>query len=206
RDAPVGLEQLGLARGRDRLEAVTPVEADRPLRRGPGADQHAARAQAAQMTEQHAADAAPLAARQDIGVTDEIDVTHRLGAHDAEQPVVLLMPPEHDPGGDLAIELVARHVGLVPAVGRDHPAVGLSGGVDDREYGGALVATTGADHAHDAILLSDWYRASPQPLIPAQAGIQDLVAGDVALGPRFRGDERTVLRSDTGLQNRISAT
>src|SRR6202022_4657096 len=62
------------------------------------------------------------------------------------------MAPERDSGGDLAIELVQRHIGLVPLVGRDHTAIGLSGSIDDREDGRALVITTGADVAHDANL------------------------------------------------------
>jgi hypothetical protein len=70
------------------------------------------------MPKQSAANAAPLAARQDISVTNEIDVAHRLEAHHACQPAVLLITPEHDTGGDLAIELVPRHVGLVPPIGR----------------------------------------------------------------------------------------
>jgi olefin beta-lactone synthetase len=48
RDAPIGLEQHGLARGRDQLEAMALVEADSPVCGGPGAYQHAPPAQAPQ--------------------------------------------------------------------------------------------------------------------------------------------------------------
>ncbi len=37
------------------------------------------------------------------------------------------------------------------------------------------------------------YGGLPTPLIPAQAGIQSHKFGTVALGPRFRGDERPKL-------------
>ena len=97
------------------------------------------------MPEQSAADAAPLAARQDVSVTNEIDVAHRLEAHHACQLAVLLIAPERDTGGDLASELVPRHVGLVPPIGRDHTTIGLSGGVDDREDGRAIVVMAGAE-------------------------------------------------------------
>jgi hypothetical protein len=83
-------------------------------------------------------------------VTNEIDVAHRLVAHHADQRPVLLIAPEHDSGGDLGIELVLRHVGFVPPVGRDYSAISLSGSVDDCEDGGALVITTAADVAHEA--------------------------------------------------------
>src|SRR5262249_1836739 len=52
RDVPVGSEQLGLARGRNGLEAVALIEADGPGGGGPGADQHLPFAQAPQMRKQ----------------------------------------------------------------------------------------------------------------------------------------------------------
>ena len=65
--------------------------------------------------------------------------SHRLDAHDAEELAVVLVAPEAHARGDLAVELVRAHVRLVPAVRRDHAAVGLRGGVDDRQDRLALV-------------------------------------------------------------------
>src|SRR5215472_5891599 len=101
------------------------------------------------MFQQSAAYAAPLAARQDVSVTDKIDVADRLETHHACQPAVLFVAPKHDAGGDLAIELVLRHVGLVPSIGRDHATIGFGGTVDDREDGFPIVVTAGADASHE---------------------------------------------------------
>jgi hypothetical protein len=54
------------------------------------------------MSEQPAADAAPLTGGKDIGVTDQIDIAHRLDAHDPDEDAVRLIPPERDTGRDLA--------------------------------------------------------------------------------------------------------
>src|SRR5882672_590261 len=85
-------------------------------------------------------------------MADEIDVAHRLQAHHCDERAVPFIAPERDAGGDLAGELVRRHVGLVPAVGRDHAAIGLRGGIHDRQDGRTLVLATEADVAHDATL------------------------------------------------------
>jgi hypothetical protein len=50
-------------------------------------------------------------------------------------------------------ELSRRHVGLVPSIGRDHAAIDLGRGIDDREDPSAFVVTTAADVAHDAALV-----------------------------------------------------
>ena len=100
------------------------------------------------MLEQRAADAAPLAAGRDVCVADQVDVAHGLDAHDAQQRAVGLVAPERHPGGDLAVELVRRHVRLVPAIGGDHSAIRLGGLVHDREDRGALVVAAGANVAH----------------------------------------------------------
>src|SRR5919109_609999 len=71
-----------------------------------------------------------------------------LDAHYAKQLAVALVPPEHNSGGDLAVELVRRHVGLVPAIGRDHAAIGLGGGVDDCEDRLTLIISAAADGRH----------------------------------------------------------
>src|SRR5258708_5108118 len=101
------------------------------------------------MMKKRGADAAPLAAGQDVGVTDQIDVAHRLDAHHTDQFALSLIAPEFDSSGDLAVELLQGHIGFVPAIGRDYAAIGLGGGVDDGEDGPAFVVATGADVAHD---------------------------------------------------------
>jgi hypothetical protein len=100
------------------------------------------------MIEQCGADAAPLAAGQDVGVTDQIHVAHRLDAHHTDQFAFSLIPPEFDSGGDLAVELSQGHIGFVPAISRDCTAVGLGGSVDDGEDGRVFVGATEADVAH----------------------------------------------------------
>src|SRR5262249_13863224 len=130
-DVPVRVEERNLARGRDQLEAVAPVKADCPICGFPSANQDAPPAQLPQMLEQSTAHTAPLAAWQDVSMTNEIDIAHRLDAHHPGQPPVLLIAPEGDTGSDLAIKLVPRHVGLVPPIGRDHTTIGLGSGVDD---------------------------------------------------------------------------
>ena len=97
------------------------------------------------MLEQRAADAAPLAARRDVGMADQIHVVNRLDADDADQLAVVLIAPELDTGGDLSSELLGGHVRLVPAIGWDHAPIGLGRGVDDREDRVPLVVATGAD-------------------------------------------------------------
>src|SRR5216684_6219337 len=92
-DGPIGLEEHGLARRRDQFEGVAPIEPDRPLRGVPGADQHRSRARAPQMPNQRAANATPLAARQDVSVTNEIDVAHRLEPNHAYERAILLTAP-----------------------------------------------------------------------------------------------------------------
>jgi len=99
--------------------------------------------------EQRAAHAAPLACREDIGVTDQLHVANALAPHHADQRAAELVPPEDDPCRDLMLELVCVHVRLVPPVRRNHAAIGLSRIVDDREDDVALVVTTRTDAVHD---------------------------------------------------------
>src|SRR6185312_15646591 len=144
-DVPIGLEQPRLLRRRHQRKTVSLVEADRPGCRLPGADQHAARAQSAKMAQQHTADAVTLAARHDVSVANEVDVAFRLQAHDAGQTAVLLITPELHPGGEFAVEFSARHVRLVPPVGRDHAAIGFGGSIYDGNNRGAIAVAAGAD-------------------------------------------------------------
>src|SRR6202030_1596040 len=76
----------------------------------PGANQDTPRAQLPKMPKESPANATPLAARQDVSVTNEIDVTNRLDAHHTCEAAVFLIAPEHDTSGDLAIELLPRHL------------------------------------------------------------------------------------------------
>jgi len=52
-----------------------------------------------QMLQQGGADAVPLMRGKHIGVADQIDVAHRLDAHDADQRVIGFAAPELDPCG-----------------------------------------------------------------------------------------------------------
>ena len=97
------------------------------------------------MRDQLRADAAALLAGQDVGVADQVDVSHRLDTHHAEQHAIHFITPEFDPGGDLAVELPRRHVWLVPAIVGNHAPVRLGSGLDDREYRRALVVATAPD-------------------------------------------------------------
>src|SRR5689334_6070595 len=130
------------------------VEADRPVRGGPGSDQHLLRAQKPQMPDQSAANPASLSTRQSVRVANEVDLAYPLKAHHANQCPTLLIAPEYDPGVNLAIELVSRHIGIVPPIGRDHTAIDLGGSIDDRGNGGAFSIKTDADVAHQSRGLS----------------------------------------------------
>src|SRR5262249_16928843 len=108
------------------------------------------------MTNQRTTNAALLAARQDVSMTNEVDVAHRLEAHHAHQHAVLFMAPELNSGSNLTIELVRRHVGLVPLVIRDHAPISLSRGVNDRQDGRAIVIAARTDVAQRDELLPSY--------------------------------------------------
>jgi len=78
---------------------------------------------------------------------------NRLETHHACQLAVRFITPEHDASGDLAIELVLRHVGLMPPIGRDHATISLGGSVDDRHDGFPIVVAAGADASHEPIVV-----------------------------------------------------
>src|SRR5262249_15061097 len=120
------------------------VKADRPGGGGPGADQHRLCAQLQQMLKKLAADAAALHCRDNISMADKVNVAHVLQSHDTGEAAAILVAPELDAGGAFAVELRAWHVRLVPAVGRDHSAIGLGGGIDDGKNVVALVLATAA--------------------------------------------------------------
>src|SRR4051794_17131403 len=84
-DPPVGGQQAILLLWRDRLEAVAAVEADRPLRRGPGSYQHRPLGTGGEVLEQPPADPFALPPRAHISVADEVDVADWLDTHHAGQ-------------------------------------------------------------------------------------------------------------------------
>src|SRR5216684_6487780 len=106
RYCPVRPQQLGLALRRDELEVVALVKADRPCGGGPGAHEHASRAQVTKMLDQYSADAVPLITGKNIGVTDQIDVAYGLNAHHAYERPVPLVAPESNSAGDFGIQLL----------------------------------------------------------------------------------------------------
>src|SRR2546421_7835527 len=130
---------------------MTPVAVHRPFRRGPGADQHGPITQRSQMLDQLTAHSSTLVAGQDVGVTDQVHISHGMDAHDSDQLAIRLISPEHDPGTNLAVELARAHVWLVPPIGGDHPAICLRSDIHDREDRFTLVISTGPDVAHVTI-------------------------------------------------------
>src|SRR6267143_4932864 len=132
---------------------MTEVELDRPIGGSPGADQHGSIAQVAQVLDQLAADASTLIACYDVGMTDQVHITHGLDAHDPDQLAIRLISPEHNAGTDLAVELARAHVWLVPPIGRDHAAIGLRGDIHDREDRFTFVIPTRPDAAHVTIFV-----------------------------------------------------
>src|SRR5438067_2194578 len=95
------------------------VKVDRPMRVGPRTHEHAPCATMAKLFDQRRANAEPLAIRPHIGVTNEIDVSHGLNAHYADELTADISAPERDTGRDVPAKVGVRHVGLVPAIGRD---------------------------------------------------------------------------------------
>src|SRR5215207_3784992 len=149
RYVPVLAQQLRRALGSHVLESVPLVEANCPLGGGPGAHENRPRRAREQVLQQGTADAPALALRHHVGVPDQVHVAHLLDAHHAQERAVVLVAPELHSGRDLGVELVTRHVRLVPAVVGDHAAVRLRRGVHDREYLVALAGAATAD-AHRA--------------------------------------------------------
>jgi len=80
------------------------------------------------------ADALPTAGTGHVGVPDQDHVLDRLPPHDPQQSAVLFVAPECDALLNLARQLLTAHVGIVPAIGGNHPTVGLGSVVDDRPH------------------------------------------------------------------------
>ena len=122
-----------------------------PNRRRPTCQRAVGARSSAVNAEQCAANAALLIAGQYVSVTNEIDVAHRLKSHHADEPALLLIAPERYAGGDLLIELRRWHVGNVPSIGGDHPAIGFGSSIDDREDRRTLAGVAGTDAGTDAV-------------------------------------------------------
>src|SRR5262245_60186380 len=84
-------------------------------------------------------------------MANEINVEHGLQSHHAKEASPSCMPPEQHASGNLVVELLPPHVGLVPSVGRDDTAVGIGRSIHDGQYGSALVVTTEPDVAHSGL-------------------------------------------------------
>ena len=86
------------------------------------------------MAQQVAADPAALVSGLNVGVPHERHVVDVLDAHHADQTAAVKRAPEAHAGGDLATQLVGRHVGLVVAVGGNDAGVGGRGRVHNRDH------------------------------------------------------------------------
>src|SRR4051794_41924943 len=96
------------------------------------------------MLEQRASYTAALATGDDVGVADQLHVADRLDAHDSQQLAAVVVARERDAGSELGLELLRGHIWLVPAVGGDDAAVGLGGGVHDRQNRLPVLVAPGA--------------------------------------------------------------
>ena len=95
-----------------------------PTRMGPGIS-------CQEMGQQAGAHPLALSGRVHVGVADQGDVLEVLAPHHSHQARFSLVAPEVDPRGHLGPELRLGHIGLVPAIRRDHPFIGQGGLVDD---------------------------------------------------------------------------
>src|SRR5258708_786998 len=78
--------------------------------------------------------ALPLNGRRNISMAHQRDLSLVLYPHDAGELSFVVRHPEDDARADLAQQLVLRHVGLVPPIGRNHSPIGLGSGIDNREH------------------------------------------------------------------------
>src|SRR5260221_2418098 len=102
------------------------------------------------MLQELGADTPPLQFGRDISMAHQGHLALVLNAHHSPQLAFLFRHPELDSGSNLARQLFRRHVGLVPAVGRDYAAVGLRRVVDDRQHRRAIRGHALADLRHCA--------------------------------------------------------
>src|ERR1700693_4544468 len=122
------------------------VEADRPNRARPGADQHGTAYQPLQMRQQVPANPSLLTADANIGVVREGHVLDLLNAHYAHQFPGLLEAPEHNTIIELTLKFLPRHIGFCPAIGRDSSFISLRTVVSDGPNQLKIAIVTSANH------------------------------------------------------------
>jgi hypothetical protein len=92
-------------------------------------------------------------------MADQRHVLDVLQAHDARQFVAVEKPRKRDTGRQFGDQLFARHVGLVPAIRRDDPAIGrgpvVDHLVDRRNVGRPAIAD------HEAVSLAPAWANGP---------------------------------------------
>src|SRR2546422_6229585 len=106
RYGPVALQQPDFLLVRNQAESAPLVEADRPGRRLPGADEKAPLGPLLQMFQQVAPDSGALLRGSRVRVPDQRHVGHMLQAHDARYAPVAPHAEEIDAGVHLGAQLV----------------------------------------------------------------------------------------------------
>ena len=91
----------------DDVKAVSLVEADGPVRVGPGSNENGAIRELLEVAQEQTADAVLLTIRADVSVTDQGDVAEGLDAHDTDECSVFSVAPEGDAVVDFMAEFVA---------------------------------------------------------------------------------------------------
>src|SRR5919107_2258502 len=125
-------------------------------------------------------------------MADQVHVAQRLDPDHTDELAVLLVSPELDPGVDLARQLLGGHVRLVPAVSRDHAAVGLRGGIHEREDRLALVVSARANaHAAGLCWAAIWMR------LPQVSSRTAVVTGPISAGCWVKRTPRPLRRSNS---------
>src|SRR6516165_8983393 len=122
------------------------VEADRPRGCGPGADQQRAAGSGLKETEKSATDSPALIRGTRVSMSYQGDVANILDPHDARKAPRLVPTKEIDSSLDFLLESRTRHVGLVPAIERNHASIRLRRLVDDGFYGLEIGIGTGSNH------------------------------------------------------------
>ena len=125
------------------------------------------------MFNENSADAMPLMAGQHVRVANQVHVAHVLHSHDANQFVIDLATPEFDACIQVSSKFQFRHVRLVPAVLRNHSAIGLRGRVDVVKDRCNFLIATGTYAVHGVPLCLRYLRAS---LAPAPSSVLDEIA------------------------------
>src|SRR5713226_6392910 len=146
RNVPLFSQKAGRLLPRQIPVAVLLVEPHGPGRGGPGADQDRLSRRALEALEQQPTDTVVPLRGLHVGVADELHLAAVLDPHHAYQLAALLVPPETDALADFLLQVVHRHVRLVPPIGGDDSLVGLRRIVDDPVQGRKVLLVAGADH------------------------------------------------------------